>query len=160
VHTSAKVRLTSVAISVPLSVVGRSRNDVIVAMANWQYLLHATYCSVAQRSRMIPLSVSPISDEPGKQSLYPDGDLDQNLIIYSLAHCQHSLKISYKSVRLRKVGDRQTDIQIDKQRRLRNLLEGGKMLHLLGRAPTSSRGFAPGHHWGTSATPVPLLSRC
>jgi len=106
--------------------VGRSRNDVIVAMANWQYLLHATYCSVAQRSRMIPLSVSPISDEPGKQSLYPDGDLDQNLIIYSLAHCQHSLKISYKSVRLRKVGDRQTDIQIDKQRRLRNLLEGGK----------------------------------
>jgi len=64
------------------------------------------------RSRLIPLSVSPNSDESGKQFMHPDGDtnLDQSLIICSLAHCQPSLKISCKSVRkfLRK----------DKQRRL------------------------------------------
>ena len=41
-------------------------------------------------------SISPNSDESGKQSLHPDGDLDrhQNLIICSLAHHQSSLKIS------------------------------------------------------------------
>jgi len=44
-------------------------------------------CSVAQRSRPIPLSVSPNSDESGKQSLYPDGDPDrqQNLIVCASA---------------------------------------------------------------------------
>jgi len=46
----------------------------------------------------------------------------QNLIICSMAHCQHSLKISCKSVQkfLSKVGNRQTK----KQRRLDNLLGG------------------------------------
>jgi len=61
------------------------------------------------------LSVSPNSNESGKQSLCPDGDPDrhQNLIICSLAHCQPSLKISCKSVRklLRKVANRQTEKQ-------------------------------------------------
>ena len=37
-------------------------------------LVHAVHCSVAQRSRLTPLSVSPNGDESGKQSLYPDGD--------------------------------------------------------------------------------------
>jgi len=47
------------------------------------YALNAR-CSVAQRSRLIPLSVSPNSDESGKQSLYSDGDPDhhRNLIIF------------------------------------------------------------------------------
>ena len=60
-----------------------------------------------------------------------DPDRHQNLIICSLAHCQPSLKISYKSVwkLLRKVVNRQTDRQTyrqtDKQRRLHNLLGGG-----------------------------------
>jgi len=46
--------------------------------------------SVMQHSQLIPLSVSPNSDESGKQSLHPDGDPDrhQNLIICSLADCQ------------------------------------------------------------------------
>ena len=61
------------------------------------------------------LSVSPNSIEYGKQFLYPDGDPDrhQNLIICSLAHCQPSMKISWKSDRkfLRKVANRQTDKQ-------------------------------------------------
>ena len=67
----------------------------------------------AQRSRLIPFSVSPYSDESRKQSLYPDGDMDhhQNLIICSLAHCQPSLKISCKSIWkfLCKVANRHTD---------------------------------------------------
>jgi len=91
-HTSANARLTSVAISVPLSVVGRWRNDVI-----WRCLLvHAVHCSVAQRSQLILLSVSPNSDESEKKSLYPDSDPDrrQNLIICALGHCQPSLKNS------------------------------------------------------------------
>ena len=62
----------------------------------------------AQRSQLIPHSVSRNSDESGKQSLYPDGDSDrhQNLII---AHCQPSLKISCQSARksLRKVANKQ-----------------------------------------------------
>ena len=73
-----------------------------------------------------PLSISPNSDEPGKQSLYPDGDPDrhQNLIACSLVHCQPFLKISCKSVWkfLRKVANRQTDKQT---RRLHILLGGG-----------------------------------
>jgi len=76
------------------------------------YALNAR-CSVAQRSRLIPLSVSPNSDKSGKQSLYSDGDPDRhrNLIICSLAHCQPSLKISCKSVWkfLRKVANSQTN---------------------------------------------------
>jgi len=62
-----------------------------------------------------PLSVSPNSDESGKQSLYADGDpdRDQNLTICSLAHCQPSLKISGKSVWkfLHKVANTQRDRQ-------------------------------------------------
>jgi len=75
-----------------------------------------------------PLSVSPNTDESGKQSLNPDGGPKrrQNLIICSLAHCQPSLKISCKSVRkfLCKVVNRQTDRQTNKQRRKHNLLGG------------------------------------
>jgi len=46
-----------------------------------------------------------------------DPDRHQSLIICSLAHCQSSLKISFKSVRkfLRKVANRQTDRQTGKQ---------------------------------------------
>jgi len=79
----------------------------------WRCLLmHAVHCSVVQYSRLIPLSVSPNSDESRKQSPYPDGDLDrhQNLITCSLDHYQPSLEISCKSVPkfLRKVANSQT----------------------------------------------------
>jgi len=57
-------------------------------------------------------------------------DLDrcQNLISCSLAHCQHSLKLSSKSVRtfLHKVANRETD----RQRRKHNILGGGKDVDL------------------------------
>ena len=45
---------------------------------------HAMLCGVALRSRLVPLSVSPNSDESGKQSLYSDVDPDrhQDLIIF------------------------------------------------------------------------------
>jgi len=73
--------------------------------------MHVLHCSVAQRSRLIPLSVSRNSDESEKQPLYSDGDPDrhQNLTICSLAHCQPSLKMSCKSVQkfLRKVANKQ-----------------------------------------------------
>jgi len=46
---------------------GRWRNDVIVAIPC--LLVHVMHCSVAQRSRLIPLSVSPNSDESVKQTL-------------------------------------------------------------------------------------------
>jgi len=78
--------------------------------------VHALHCSVTQRSQSIPVSISPSSDESRqqrKQSLYPDGDLDchQNLMICLLAHCQHSLKISGKSIQkfLHKVANEQTN---------------------------------------------------
>jgi len=65
-------------------------------------------------------------NESGKQSLYPDGDMDchRNLIICSLAHCQPSLKISRKSIWkfLRKVANRQKNTQTNKQQRKHNLL--------------------------------------
>ena len=57
-HTSAMARLTGVTISVPPS--GES-----VCMNDW--LQQQIYVR-------LPLSVSPNSDESGKQSLYPDGD--------------------------------------------------------------------------------------
>ena len=84
----------------------------------------ASACPALQRraaqSVVIPLSVSPNSDESGKQSLYPDGDPDrhQNLIACSTIRCQPSLKISCKSIRkmLRKVANSQTG----KQRRKHN----------------------------------------
>jgi len=77
--------------------------------------MHALHCSIVQRS--LPVSVSPNSDQSGKQSMYP------KLIICLSAHCLPSVKISCKSVRtfLRKVANRQTD----KQRRKHNLLGGG-----------------------------------
>jgi len=82
-------------------------------------LVHTLLCSVTQRIRLMLLSVSPNSDESGRQSLYPDGDPDhyRNLISCSLAHCQPSLKLSCKSLQtfLRKVGKRQTDRQTNKQ---------------------------------------------
>ena len=73
-HTSAKERLTSAAI--------------------WRISMSNGFMSVNH------FYVSPDSDKSGKQSRYPDGDPDshRNLIIYSLAHCQPSLKISRKSV--------------------------------------------------------------
>jgi len=77
--------------------------------------IHRSERNLAHDSRMIPLSVSPNSDESDKQSLYPDGDPDghQNLIVCSVAHCQPSLKISCKSVRkfLHKVANKETDRQ-------------------------------------------------
>ena len=123
-HTSAKACLSW------LSVVGRWRNDVIVAMA-MPAIVHALHCSVAQRNRLLPLAASPNIVKLGKQSLYPDGDPDrhQNLIICSLIHCQPFLKISCKSVGTfsPKVANRQTD----KQRRKQNLLGGGKYIRRL-----------------------------
>ena len=100
---------------------GRWRNEVIFAMA-----MIAQHGSAAQRSRLIPLSISPNSDESGKQSLYPDGDPDrhQNLIFCSLAHCQPFLKISCKSV-WEFCAKLLTDKQTDKQRRKHNLLGWG-----------------------------------
>jgi len=93
---------------------GKDRDDVIVAMA-----MYALHCSVAQRSWLIPLSLSAKSDESGKQFLYSDGDRDhrQSLIVCSLAHCQPSLKFSCKSVRkfLCNVANKQTDKQTDRQ---------------------------------------------
>jgi len=57
----------------------------------------------------------------------PDGDPDrhQNLIICSLAHCQPSLKILYKSIRtfLRKVVNRQTDRQTNNDDYITSLAE-------------------------------------
>jgi len=77
-----------------------------------------------QHSQLIALSISPNSDESRKQSLYPDGDPDchQNLIVCLFAHCQHSLKISGKSIRkfLHKVANQQTD----RQQRKHKLLGG------------------------------------
>jgi len=50
--------------------------------------------------RPFTTSVSASSDESGKQSLYPDDDLDRhwNLSICWLAHCQPSLQISCKFI--------------------------------------------------------------
>jgi len=63
----------------------------------WRCLLvHALLCSVANGSRLVPLSVSPSSDKSEKQSMYPRSH--RNLIICSLPLCQPSLKISCKSV--------------------------------------------------------------
>ena len=103
-------------------------------------IVHALLCSVALRSRLISLSVSPNSDKSGQQSLYPDGNSDrhQNLIICSSGHSQPSLKISCKSVQkfLDKVADKQTNRQTNKQthkrRRKHNLLgEDNKYIGLL-----------------------------
>jgi len=52
-----------------------------------------------------------------------DSDRHQNLIIYSMALCQPSLKISCKSVR-KFLSKLLTDTQTDKQRRLHILLGG------------------------------------
>jgi len=79
------------------------------------------------RVTSVAISVSPNSDESGKQSLYPDGDPDrhQNLTICLLAHCQPSLKISCKSVRkfLREVAKRQTDRQTNNKENITSLAE-------------------------------------
>jgi len=75
----------------------------------------------------ISISISPNSDEYAKQSLYPDGDLDlqQNVIIRSLAHYQPSVNISCKSVQkfLRKVADSQTDKQTNNDDYISSLAE-------------------------------------
>ena len=71
-----------------------------------------TACPALQRR-----TVSPNSDVFGKQSLYPDSDRHQDFIIFSLAHCQPSLKISCKSIQtiLRKVDTKERDKQTDRQ---------------------------------------------
>jgi len=74
VHNSAKAHLTSVVISVPLSVVGRWRNDVIVAMA-----MPASACPALQHHAAQSVDTAfriSSSDQSGKKSLYPDSDLD------------------------------------------------------------------------------------
>ena len=53
VHTSTKARLTSVAISVALSVVGRWSNDVVVAVA-----MFASVCPALQRP-YLPIVTNP-----------------------------------------------------------------------------------------------------
>jgi len=58
---------------------------------------------VSMSSRFISVNhfpYLPVVTNPEKKSLYPDGDPDrhQNLITCSLAHCQPSLKISYKAL--------------------------------------------------------------
>ena len=94
-----------------------SAGDVFMSQLLWRCLLvHVLHCSVAHRSRLTPLSVSPNGAWLiRKQSPYPDGDRDchQNLVIYSMAHCQPSLKISCKSQQkfLRKVAKSQTNKQ-------------------------------------------------
>jgi len=93
--------------------------DIMTSQLLWRWLLvHAMHCSVAQRGRLITLSVYPNSDESGKQSLHPDGDLIATKI-WSFVHCQPSLQTPCQSVRkfFRKVANRQTD----KQRRKHNL---------------------------------------
>jgi len=54
-----------------------------------------------------------------------DSDRHQYLVVYSLAHCQASLKIPYKSVRkfLRKVANKQTDKQINNDDYITSLAE-------------------------------------
>jgi len=74
-------------------------------------------------------------DKSEKQSLYRDGDCDrnQNLIIYSMARCQPSLKISCKSVSefLRKVANEQTaNRRTDKKRRKHSLLGLAKVINI------------------------------
>jgi len=84
--------------------------------------VHALHCGVAQRSRLIPLSVSPNSGESGKQSLYPDGDPDrhQKFNQWFIGPLPTVPKI-HANPFLRKVANRQTD----KQRPKQNLLGGG-----------------------------------
>jgi len=57
----------------------------------------------------------------------PDPDRHQNSIICAMDHCQPALTISCKSAWkfLRNVANKQTDKQIDKQRRKHNLLGVG-----------------------------------
>ena len=64
----------------------------------------------AQSVDTVPLSVSPNSDESGKQSLYPDGDSDRHQYLI-IAHFQPSLKISCQSARksLCKVANKETN---------------------------------------------------
>ena len=72
-------------------------------------------------------SVSPNSDESGKQSMYPDSDPDchQNLIICSMGHWQPALKILCKSIPkfFRKVANRQTDRQTNNDENITSLAE-------------------------------------
>ena len=102
VHTSAKARLTSAAIR-----------------------------RISMNECPLTVSVSPNSDESGKQSPYPDGDTDrhQNLTMCSLAHCQPSLKFHanlFGSFCAKLLTNRQTS----HQRRLHILLEGGNKKQL------------------------------
>jgi len=63
-----------------------------------------------------------------------ESDRHQNLIFCSVDHCQPSLKILCKSVQtfLRKVANRETDRETDRQRRLHILLGGGKKCQSIG----------------------------
>jgi len=116
VHTSAKVRLTSVAISVPMSVVGRWCNDVIVALA-----MPSSACTELQRRAAqsvrttfrisqwwrIRKTIRTVSGSPPKFNHYFFHWPTANLL-------QPSLKILClirSKVFLRKVANRQTNRQ-------------------------------------------------
>jgi len=123
--TSAKARLTSVAISVPLSVVGRWRNDVTVAMA-MPAIVHAVQCSVAQSSRLIPLSVSPNSDESeNNPCIHTVIWIATKILLFvhwPIANLPWKFHANpFGSFCAKLLTDRQTD----KQRRLHILLGGG-----------------------------------
>jgi len=114
----------------------------------WRCLLvHALHCSVTQRSRLMPPSVSPNSDISGKQSPYPDGDPDrhQNLTVCSSAHYQRSLQVSCQSVGkfLRKVANRQTDRQTDKEVRQQACKTQIPPYGLTRRAPLIPTAYRP-----------------
>jgi len=94
-----------------------TKNTGTVPTSGKTRLIIATIWRIIMSSRFMPIDHFPSrnSDESEKQSLYPDGDPDrhQNLIIRSLAHCQHSLKISCKSVWkfLQKAANRQCEVK-------------------------------------------------
>jgi len=108
-----------------------SAGDVMMPQLLWRCLLvHAVHCSVVQHTRLIPLSVFPNSDESKKNNPCMQTVIriaPSFCFICSLTHCQPSLKISCKSAWkfLRKVANRQTGRQTDKQRRKHNVVGGG-----------------------------------
>jgi len=93
----------------------------------WRCLLvHAVHCSVAQHSRLIPLSVSPNSDESGKQSPYPDDDPDrhQNLTIWPIANLPWKFHANpFGSFCAKLLTDRQTNKQTNNDENISSLTE-------------------------------------
>jgi len=88
--------------------------------------VHALHCSVAQRSWLIPLSVSTNSDESGKQSLYSEGDQNQhqNLIFFHWPIANLALKCHanpFGSFCAKLLRNRQTDKRINKDENITSL---------------------------------------